>query len=67
RFKSQRAVRKGPWKLLVNGENMFLYNLEADPGEGMDMKEEYPAITDTLLVLLDQWSEEMDLYTPLTK
>ena len=67
RFKRQQAVRKGPWKLLVDGEDMFLYNLEADPGEGEDLKEEYPAITDTLLVLLDQWSEEMDLYTPLTK
>lgn len=67
RFKKQRAVRKGPWKLLVDGEDMFLYNLEADPGEGKDMKEEYPAITDSLLVLLDQWSEEMDLYTALTE
>jgi arylsulfatase A-like enzyme len=67
RFKSQRAVRKGTWKLLVDGENMFLYNLDADPGEDMDLKTEYPAITDTLLVLLDQWSEEMDLYAPRTK
>lgn len=67
RFKRQRAIRKGPWKLLVDGEEMFLYNLEADPGEGKDLKEEYPAIKDTLLVLLNQWSEEMDLYTALTK
>jgi len=67
RFKSQRAIRKGPWKLLLDGEDMFLYNLEADPVEDKDLKAEYPVITDTLLILLDQWSEEMDLYTPRTK
>lgn len=67
RFKSQSAIRKGAWKLLVDGEDIFLYNLDADPGESKDLKQEYPAIGDTLLALLDQWSEEMDLYTAFTK
>jgi arylsulfatase A-like enzyme len=67
RFKSQRAIRKGPWKLLVDGDDMFLYNLEADPVEDKDLKAEYPEIADTLLVLIDQWSEEMDLFAPRTK
>jgi len=67
RFKSQRAIRKGPWKLLVDDEDVFLYNLKTDPGEGEDLKEKYPAISDTLLVLLDQWSEEMDIYSARTK
>lgn len=67
RFKSQCSIRKGPWKLLTDGEDIFLYNLEADPGEGNNLKEEYPDITDALLDLLDEWSMEMDQYTPLTK
>lgn len=67
RFKSQRAIRKGPWKLLADGDELFLYNLETDPGESKDLKEEYPAMEETLLVLLDQWCEEMDLYVPRTK
>jgi arylsulfatase A-like enzyme len=67
RFKTQRAIRKGPWKLLVEGEETYLYNLESDPGETTGLIEEYPVIGDTLLVLLDQWSEEMDEYTARTK
>jgi arylsulfatase A len=67
RFKNQQAVRKGPWKLLVDGETMFLYNLESDPGESKDLKEEYPEITNSLTLLLDQWSKEMDLYKSRTK
>ncbi len=67
RFKTQRAIRMGPWKLLVEGKETFLYNLESDPGETTGLIEEYPEMADTLLVLLDQWSEEMNQYTALTK
>jgi hypothetical protein len=52
---------------MIDWEEMFLYDLGSDPGEGKDLKEEYPVIRDSLLVQLDQWSDEMDLYTPLTK
>jgi arylsulfatase A len=67
RFKNQRAIRMGPWKLLVEGEDMYLYNLEEDTGETTELIEEYPLIADTLMVLLHRWSEEMDLYTTRTK
>lgn len=67
RFKTQRAIRMGPWKLLIEGEEIFLYNLESDPGETTELMEEYPVVADSLLVLLDQWSEEMDRYTARTK
>jgi len=30
RFRSEHAVRKGPWKLLVRGENQYLFNLDDD-------------------------------------
>ncbi len=67
RFKNQRAIREGDWKLLVDGEELNLHNLESDPAEGKDLKAKYPAITDSLLVLLDQWCGEMDKYTARTK
>ncbi|KPL13612.1 MAG: hypothetical protein AMS26_13755 [Bacteroides sp. SM23_62] len=66
RFKNQQAVRKGPWKLLIDGEEVSLYNLESDPGEKKNIKELYPAIVDSLRVLLDDWTREMDRYSPRT-
>jgi len=67
RFKNQQAVRKGPWKLLVDGEEPNLYNLESDPGEQSNLEEEQPDILDSLTMLLQQWEAEMDRYPPRTK
>jgi arylsulfatase A len=33
RYRQQRAVRRGPWKLLVQGQKVGLYNLDEDIGE----------------------------------
>jgi len=66
--KSQQAVRRGKWKLLVthsspNGrlqieetpKGTFLYDLEADPGETTNRLWDHPEIADELTVLLHGW------------
>ena len=50
-------VRRGKWKLVNPGfdwnkENFVLYNLDSDPGESTDVKNEYPEI---YAELLEEW------------
>jgi arylsulfatase A-like enzyme len=67
RFKKQQSVREGPWKLLLEGEEKYLYNLESDPGERINLEKEQPALVDSLMTLLNEWISEMDRYPPRTK
>jgi arylsulfatase A-like enzyme len=67
RFKNQKAVRKGSWKLLADGEEWLLYNLRSDPGEDENLYDEYPDMADSLRLLLDQWTLEMDRYEVRTE
>jgi arylsulfatase A-like enzyme len=46
------AVRKGPWKLVGNGGQTTLFNLDADLSEQNDVAGRYPQ---TVRVLLDQY------------
>jgi arylsulfatase A len=51
------AVRKGKWKLihhLADGSTS-LYNLETDPGETMDQRDQYPEVAAELYSLLETW------------
>jgi len=67
RFKNQQAIRKGPWKLLVDGEEQYLYNLDTDPEEMHDVGEMHPDLVDSLSNLLMDWTMEMEQYLPRTK
>jgi arylsulfatase A-like enzyme len=67
RFKNQQAVRHGPWKLILDGEEVLLYNLQSDLGEENNLAERYPVTRDSLRMLLDQWALEMDQYTYRTE
>lgn len=60
----QTAVRKGLWKLVLNGQleetqppqdEVFLSNLVDDPGESTNLAEKYPDITNELRAAADQW------------
>ncbi|MCG2590093.1 sulfatase-like hydrolase/transferase [Rhodohalobacter sulfatireducens] len=58
RFRSPNlAVRHGDWKLLVNddGTEPELYNLKRDHAETMNVKDEYPDITERLLEEVLEW------------
>lgn len=59
RFQKERAVRKGPWKLLVQGENVRLHNLAQDLGEKKDLAQAEPAMVKTLQGELAAWESDV--------
>ena len=65
RFKGQKAVREGPWKLLVNAKGkdqvkpVGLYNLADDLGETKDLAEAEPARVRALQAALAAWEQDV--------
>jgi len=71
----QTAVRKGKWKLVVNGilydrtdegkrpmtgdDEYFLSDLEASPREMENLRRKHPAVVDQLLSLIPAWEESL--------
>ncbi|HET8548565.1 MAG TPA: sulfatase-like hydrolase/transferase [Bryobacteraceae bacterium] len=67
----QMAVRRGRWKLVVNGftadgtpagrtplegdDALFLSDLEADPGESHNLRRLHPQLVDELATLIHNW------------
>jgi arylsulfatase A-like enzyme len=72
----QLAVRKGDWKLVVNGvthdgtpagqkpltgdDALFLSNLSQDPGESKNLRHQYASVLDDLQTSLDQWRNTVE-------
>ena len=57
----QRAVRKGPWKLIRHGSrDPELYNLAADVGERRNLADSNPRLLRQLLSALDEWEADID-------
>jgi arylsulfatase A-like enzyme len=59
RYRKQKAVRKGPWKLLVQGETVRLYNLEDDTGEKKNLVKAQPEMVRMLQSELAAWEQEV--------
>jgi len=59
RFRSEHAVRKGPWKLLVRGENQYLFNLDDDIAEQNNLFQARPEIVDTLRSEFLAWEKDV--------
>jgi arylsulfatase A-like enzyme len=56
----QRAVRRGDWKLVVDGQNSMLFNLATDVGERNDVARQRTDIVRRLFPLIAQWEQEVD-------
>jgi arylsulfatase A-like enzyme len=72
----QLAVRRGPWKLVINGvpydrtpagrkplqgeDALFLSNLESDPGETANLRRTHPQIVDDLATAAHKWRQEVE-------
>jgi arylsulfatase A-like enzyme len=70
----QLAVRRGQWKLVINGRTydgtedgnkhltgedaMFLSDLTQDPGEGTNLRRKHPEMVDELATLAHKWKAE---------
>jgi len=58
--RQQRAVRSGQWKLLVDGTQLLLFDLAADPGERTDLAARRPDLVASLKRLLAEWESDVD-------
>jgi arylsulfatase A-like enzyme len=72
----QLAIRKGKWKLVLNGivhdgtpagnkpltgdDAVFLSNLEEDVAESHNVRHQHPEVTDELQSLLDNWRKSVE-------
>lgn len=72
----QLAIRRGAWKLVLNGvthdgtpdgnkplqgeDAVFLSNVEEDPGESHNLRHQHPEITDELQTLVHQWRQDVE-------
>ena len=59
RYKKERAVRKSPWKLLVQGDNVKLYNLDDDLGEKKNLAGAKPEMVKMLQDELSAWEQDV--------
>jgi len=59
RYKKQKAVRKGPWKLLVQNNQSKLYNLDEDLGEKKNLAVARPEMVQALEDELAVWEQEV--------
>lgn len=71
----QQAIRRGPWKLVLNGriygrspesakplegeDAVWLSNLDDDPGETRNLRRANPALVDELLTELAAWQKSL--------
>jgi arylsulfatase A-like enzyme len=71
----QLAVRRGPWKLVINGRTfdrspegnkplagedaLFLSNVAEDPGESRNQRKVHPNLVDELATLAQKWKESL--------
>jgi hypothetical protein len=58
--RSMRAVRSGDWKLVVEGNHLFVFNLREDIGERRDLTSRRTDIANRLRPLLAQWEQQVN-------
>ena len=58
--RQQRAVRRGNWKLLVDNDDILLFDLNRDIGERVDLAAQQPTLVRTLLKGLRAWEADVD-------
>ena len=56
----QKAVRRGDWKLIVDGNHTYLFNLRTDLGERHDLASRHQAVAHALRPLLADWERDIE-------
>ncbi len=68
-MKGQTAIRRGPWKLVLNGQlvegappedDVHLANLDEDMGERHNLKDQHPELTQELKTKAEAWRGALD-------
>jgi hypothetical protein len=62
--REQRAARSGPWKLVQDGRNFYLFDVARDPGERNDMTSARPEVVRKLNAALDAWEKDVAEVSP---
>ena len=62
RYGARKALRKGKWKMVIEGENKFLFDLENDLEEQDNLIDHNPDIVRTMLASIEIWEDEMSEY-----
>ena len=57
---SQKAVRSGDMKLVIDGNHTFVFDLRADAGERRDLAGRRQDIAQKLRALLTEWERDVD-------
>jgi arylsulfatase A-like enzyme len=58
--RTQRAVRCGDWKLVVDGNHTFIFNVRTDLGERNDLANRRQDVALRLRPLLTEWERDID-------
>jgi arylsulfatase A len=58
--RQQRAVRRGDWKFLIDGDDQMLFNLRTDIGERRDLAATRPDLVRQLRARYLEWEKEVD-------
>jgi len=59
RYRKHKVARRGPWKLLIEDSKKFLFNLEKDISEKVNLADEHPEIVAQLEKQLSEWEVEV--------
>jgi len=59
RYRNQRAVRKGPWKLVIQADTARLFHLADDLGEQNDLASARPEVLAALRAELAAWERDV--------
>ena len=59
RYKQQKAVRKGDWKMIWTGEEALLFNLAEDPAESSDLSKKEPGRLAEMQKVLQNWERSL--------
>jgi arylsulfatase A-like enzyme len=63
--RKQKAVRKGDWKYIRDGDRELLFNLKEDMGERHELYYRHQEVAAELRGLLEQWEKDMDRTPPM--
>jgi arylsulfatase A-like enzyme len=53
-------VRSGDWKLVVDGQRVYLFDVKRDPGERHDLAWQQQPLVRKLWLQLNDWEKDVD-------
>ena len=66
RLGDQRAVRRGPWKLIITKKDTTLFNLDKDLQEKINVASEHQRLVRDLSFKIAAWEREMGPQTKMS-